>query len=99
MNLKDVREKIEAVDIKQAAYDYNWSSANFYEGGREQLLKDAKLLTKALKIAETALEEVKRCEGAFSRDPYKHAQNVIENSERVAAEALADIQNLNTEQP
>lgn len=36
-----------------------------------------------------ALEEIQKCEGAFSRDPLTHATNVIESAERIAREALS----------
>jgi hypothetical protein len=35
-----------------------------------------------------ALEQIKKGEGAFSRDPLEHAGNVIEESRRLATEAL-----------
>ena len=36
----------------------------------------------------TALEQIARCEGKFSRDPLKHAENVIENAQTIALTAL-----------
>jgi hypothetical protein len=38
---------------------------------------------------EEALREIKKCEGAFSRDPLTHAENVIKNMEQIAHDALS----------
>lgn len=37
-----------------------------------------------------ALEDVTRCEGAFSNNPLKHAENVIDNTAKVARTALKE---------
>lgn len=38
---------------------------------------------------EKALQEIAKGAGPFNRDPYKHAQNCIENMKGIAADALA----------
>jgi hypothetical protein len=39
-----------------------------------------------------ALEEIARREGAYSRDPLTHAENTIDNMERIARDAIAKAQ-------
>lgn len=47
----------------------------------------AKLRARVAEL-EAALREIQKGEGEFSRDHLQHAANVIENSQRIATEAL-----------
>lgn len=40
--------------------------------------------------AREALKEISEGKGAFSRDPFQHAQNCIEDMKQLALDALAD---------
>lgn len=44
-----------------------------------------------LKIAIKALKEISEGKGAYSRDPLKHAENVIEESKALAVGALKEM--------
>ena len=49
-------------------------------------------------IMKTALLEIAKCEGAFSRDPHKHATNVIVSTQEIALAALVAVQALTVEE-
>ena len=40
----------------------------------------------------TALKEISKGDGEFSRDPLTHAQNCIENMKGIAKEAIAEVE-------
>lgn len=48
----------------------------------------APALSKRVEELERALQEIAKGEGAFNRDPLKHAENVIEHMRSVAERAL-----------
>ena len=45
-----------------------------------------------------ALENVAKCEGAYSRDELTHARNTIENMAKIAEDAIAAVKPMTSEQ-
>lgn len=63
--------------------------AGICDVGDLPLEANARLIASAPKLLE-ALEEIARREGAYNRDPRIHAENTIDNMERVARAAIAE---------
>ncbi len=57
-----------------------------------QLIAKMKAALKVLPKMKEALQEIAKGEGAFSRDPLQHAENVIEEAKKTAKAALAAAQ-------
>ncbi len=54
---------------------------------RERRMEKNNILHNECIILDDALEEIIKGEGAFNREPLKHAENTIENMKKIAREA------------
>ena len=86
------------VGYRIVAPSRKWGVAHVNELPGENAIANARLIASAPRLADEharmkeALERIARGEGAFNRDPLKHAENVIEEHKELARALLAEIE-------
>ncbi len=80
MNLKEIQFYIDECEDKNSA---DWG----YEEGVLMSANDAQKLLDAI----TALKEIAKAEGAYSKSPLLHAESTIANMQKIATDYLSSI--------
>ena len=74
-----------------AVLDWNGGQDNPYTIHEQEAKANARLIAKAPNLLK-ALKEIVKGEGQFSRDPFTHAVNTIEDMQSIAIEAIKQVE-------